>query len=187
MRLSKKWNQAGAKSIAQMANAIAASCWKLGANLLLNLENENFETSDQAQRVDIIEEVLCFLAHNCDRRIYQRVNQAQRDQFITSLVRDLARMLEDSRIDVQGPGSYQEAFVDKLNRRASDYASYSFSEAEGASFAMRCRFGERVQAAMGERDSKWIPDYIVGREAPEIEHALKRALSGLLLTGFDPV
>jgi len=33
---------------------------------------------------------------------------------------------------------------------------------------------------MGERDNRWIPDYIVGREAPEIETALKRSLSGLV-------
>jgi len=33
---------------------------------------------------------------------------------------------------------------------------------------------------MGERDSRWIPDYIVGREAPEIEAALKRSLAGLV-------
>jgi hypothetical protein len=36
---------------------------------------------------------------------------------------------------------------------------------------------------MGERDKRWIPDYIVGREAPEIETALKRSLSGLVI--FD--
>jgi hypothetical protein len=33
---------------------------------------------------------------------------------------------------------------------------------------------------MGERDKRWIPDYMVGREAPEIETSLKRSLSGLV-------
>ncbi len=92
----------------------------------------------------------------------------------------MARMLEDSRVDVQGEAEYQAAFLGKVNRRSGDYAGYSFSEEDGGSFAMRCRLGARVQAAMGERDKRWIPDYIVGREAPEIETALKRSLSGLV-------
>ena len=47
---------------------------------------------------------------------------------------------------------------------------------------MRCRLGERVQQAMGERDSRWIPDYVVGREAPAMETSLRRALEGLVTT-----
>jgi hypothetical protein len=36
---------------------------------------------------------------------------------------------------------------------------------------------------MGARDNKWIPDYIIGREAPEIEATLRLSLSGLV--AFD--
>ncbi len=45
---------------------------------------------------------------------------------------------------------------------------------------MRCRLGDRVKVTMGERNNRWIPDYIIGREAPEIETALDRSLSGLV-------
>ena len=45
---------------------------------------------------------------------------------------------------------------------------------------MRCRLGDFIQASMGERDRRWIPDYIVGREAPAIESSLKRSLTGLV-------
>lgn len=164
-----------------MANAIGASIWKLAANVVLNLENENFETTTQGQRIDIMEEMVCYLVHFCDRWVYDRTIEEQRIEFMNCLVRDMARMLEDSRIDVQGEGEYQADFIDKMNRRSSDYASYGFNELEGGSFAMRCRLGDRVKAAMGERDNRWIPDYIVGREAPEIEAALKRSLSGLVI------
>jgi hypothetical protein len=139
VRVKKSWNQnERLRSPAQMANAIGATIWKLAANVVLNMENENFETATQGQ------------------------------------------MLEDSRIDVQGEGEYQADFVSKINQRSADYADYSFSEAEGGSFAMRCRLGDRVKETMGERDGRWIPDYIVGREAPEIEAALKRSLAGLV-------
>jgi hypothetical protein len=163
-----------------MANAIGATIWKLAANVLLNLENENFETTTQAQRVDILEEVVCYLVHFCDRWLYPQTDQQQRSEFISSLVGDMSRMLEDSRIDVQGEAEYRGAFVNKLNQRSQDYAGFTFSEEEGGSFAMRCRLGAYLQEAMGERDNRWIPDYIVGREAPEIEMALKRSLTGLV-------
>ena len=181
VRVKKRWNQdSGPRSVAQMANAIAATIWKLAANVLLNLENENFETDTQQQRVDILEEAVCYQLHYCDRWIYPKADQEQRAEFISCLVRDLARMLEDSRIDVQGEGEYRSDFIVKMNARSGDYANYGFSNMEGPSFAMRCRFGEQVQLSMGERDSRWIPDYIVGREAPEIETALRGSLSGLV-------
>ncbi len=184
VRVKKRWNQASApRSIAQMANAIAATVWKLAAGVVLNLENENFETATQGQRIDVMEEVVCYLVHICDRRAYASADRQQREEFISSLVRDLARMLEDSRVDVQGAGDYQGAFLDKVNQRSGDYAGFRFDEEEGASFAMRCRLGDLVQAGMGQRDQRWIPDYIVGREAPEIEASLQRSLSGLVSFG----
>ena len=181
VRVKNRWNQnAAPRSLLQMANAVSATLWKLAADVVLSLENDNFETATQGQRVDLLEELACYLVHYCDRWIYSRADEDQRNEFISCLVGDMARLLEDSRIDVQGDGDYRAAFIDKLNRRCADYAGYSFSETEGGSFAMRCRLGERVQDSMGERDGRWIPDTIVGREAPAIEKALQRSLSGLV-------
>ncbi len=181
VRVKKRWNREQApRSLAQMANAVASTVWKLAANVVLNLENENFETETQAQRIDVMEEIVCYLVHICDRWIYPRVDEGARAEFVSALVVDLARLLEDSRVDVQGEGEYRPAFIDKINQRSGDYARYSFDDDEGASFAMRCKFGDRVQVGMGERDQRWIPDYIIGREAPEIESALKRSLTGLV-------
>jgi hypothetical protein len=181
VRVRKRWNKQGApRSIAQMANAVAASIWKLAADVVLNLENENFETTTQGQRVDLLEELACYLVHFCDRWIYTRADQRQRNEFVSCLATDIARLLEDSRVDVQGEGEYRSAFYDKLNRRAGEYARFGYSDAEGCSFSMRCRLGEVIRAVMGERDNRWIPDYIVGREAPAIETALQGSLSALV-------
>jgi len=163
-----------------MASAVSSTLWMLAADVVLSLENENFETTTQGQRVDLLEEMACYLVHYCDRWIYTRADEAQRSEFVSSLAANITRLLEDSRVDVQGEGDYRGAFIDKLNQRCADYAGYSFSEAEGGSFAMRCRLGELVQDSMGERDKRWIPDYIVGREAPAVEKALQRSLSGLV-------
>jgi len=181
VRVKKRWNQHDApRTLAQMANGISASIWKLAADVVLNLENENFETSTQEQRVDLLEEMVCYLVHFSDRWLYPQATQEQRSEFIDCLVRDLARLLEDSRVDVQGGDGYQGAFIDKLNRRTADYATFGYREEDGCSFAMRCRLGEMAQGAMGARNNRWIPDYIVGREAPEIEASLRRSLAGLV-------
>ena len=181
VRVKNKWNQnAAPRSCAQMANAVAGVCFKLASGVVLNLENENFETETQVDRIEIMEELLCFLVHIVDRRIHSSASEDQRTEFITALVTDLARLLEDSRIDVQGTGQYQSVFIERVNIRSSEYSTFSFSSEEGGSFAMRCQLGNRVQSTMGERDNKWIPDYIVGREAPEIENAIKKSLDGLV-------
>lgn len=185
-RIRKRWNQQAApRTIAQTANAIAATVWKLAAEVVLNLENENFETTTQGQRVDLLEELVCYLVHFCDRWIYERADARQRGEFVSCLAADMARMIEDSRVDVQGAGEYRRGFIDRLNERSADYASYRFSEEDGCSFAMRCRLGEHVRAVMGVRDNRWIPDYIVGREAPEIESSLRPALVGLVRLEAD--
>jgi len=179
-RVKKRWNQQDRpRTIAQMANAIAATVWKLAAGVVLNLENDNFETGSQAQRLETMEEVVCYLIHICDRSIHDRASAAERLEFITALARDLARMLEDSRVDVEGKGEYQQTFLNKFNHRSTAYSGYGFDPREGASFSMRCRLGNEVGMVMGERDRRWIPDYIVGREAPEIESALRRSMMGL--------
>jgi hypothetical protein len=184
LRINKRWNQQKQpKTIKQMANAIAGAIWKLSSEVVLNLENENFETATQEQRVDILEEVIIFLIHQSDRRIYSEASTENRSDFITTLSKDLARIIEDSRYDVQGEGSYQAAFFDKLNARSTEFSRYTFTEEEGASFAMRCALGNFVRDKMGNRDNKWVPDYIIGKEAPAAEIALRKTLSGLV--SFD--
>jgi hypothetical protein len=45
---------------------------------------------------------------------------------------------------------------------------------------MRSVFGDFVKEAIGARDNKWIPGYIIGWEAPLVKSALKRTLAGLV-------
>jgi hypothetical protein len=184
MRVNKKWNQkTRARSIEQMANAVAAAIWKLAAQVLLNLENENFETTSQGQRLDVVEELVIFLVHMTDRHICEQTTAPNRAQFISVLAKDIARMLAESRNDTGQSGDHGPSFIEKCNLRTAVYAGYSFSAEEGASFAMRCVLGDHIMETMGDRENKWIPDYIIGREAPEIEATLKLSLSGLVV--FD--
>ncbi len=181
MRVNRRWNQnSRPRSIEQMSNAVAGAIWKLSAQVVLNLENENFETATQGQRLDIMDELIIFLAHMADRQIYEQTGTGNRDQFVSILVKDLARMLEESRNEVEQVGDHRSCFIEKTNSRTAEYCEYKYSSESGASFAMRCLLGRHVMEVMGERDSKWIPDYIIGREAPEIETSLRRTVAALV-------
>ncbi len=181
MRVNRRWNQKSRpRSIKQMSNAVAGAIWKLSAQVVLNLENENFETATQGQRLDIMDELIIFLAHMADRQIYEQTGTGNRDQFVSILVKDLARMLEESRNEVEQVGDHRSCFIEKTNSRTAEYCEYKYSSESGASFAMRCLLGRHVMEVMGERDSKWIPDYIIGREAPEIETSLRRTVAALV-------
>ncbi len=184
MRVNKRWNQKSRpRSIAQMSNVIAAAIWKLASQVVLNLENENFETATQGQRLDVMDELVIFLVHMADRHIFEQTGTENRSQFVSVLVKDLARMLEESRNEVDQIGDHKSAFIEKTNLRCVEYGGYRFSLEAGASFAMRCLLGAYVMEMMGARDNKWIPDYIIGREAPTIEATLRQTLEGLV--GFE--
>ena len=184
MRVIKRWNQKSRpRSIEQMSNVIAAAIWKLAAQVVLNLENENFETTTQVQRLDVMDELVIFLIHMADRRIFEQTSMDNRSEFVSVLVKDLARMLKESRNDVEQTGDHRAAFIEKTNLRCAEYGSYQFSLDTGASFAMRCLLGAYVMEMMGVRDNKWIPDYIIGREAPAAETTLRQTLAGLV--GFE--
>ena len=40
--------------------------------------------------------------------------------------------------------------------------------------------GEFVQKAMADKDSKWIPDYVIGNEAPRAYVSFKKAAEKML-------
>lgn len=182
MRTKKNWNQkTRERTLEQVANAICSTIWKLAQNVVLTLENDDFETSTHSQRMDVMEEVVCYLIHFSDRWIYEQATVEQRAEFVSSLARDLGRLFQENREDIEGEGSYAKAFFEKLNARSTEYGGYSYDREEGCSFAMRCQLGNQIQSVMGEKDSKWIPDYIVGRDAPEIESSLRRSLQGLVI------
>ena len=184
MRINRRWNQKKKpRTVEQMANALAAAIWKLGAEVVLSLENENFETSTQIQRLDVLEEFVIFLLHMADRRIYPQTTAEIRSRFISALARDLDRLLADSRFEFEGHVEDGKRFIDKVNRRTGEYSNYQYSAVDGASIALRCTLGEHIRAQMGERDSKWVPDYIIEREAPAAERSLKIALEGLVSFG----
>lgn len=181
IRVKAKWNQKEReRSFGDVGSALAFNAWKQAAQIVLNLENEGFQTDSNPQRLDVVAENLAFMVQVADRMVHERLDDEDRALFVNAFAGKLIAYMADNRRDVQGEGDWKAPFVELLNRRAADYAGADWSPAEGASFKLRRLYGEHVAAAMGEKDNRWIPDYIIDREAPEAERVLKRALPTLL-------
>lgn len=181
VRLKTRWNQKErSRSYAQTGGALAISLWKLAAESLLNLENEGFETRTNAQRLDAITEFLAYALHLVDRLAYRRFDEEQRGQLIAAVAARVGEIVCDNRADTGSAGDGAQEFIRLVNRRGDEYAACNFDEAEGPSFTMRRILGEHVQRVMGDKDARWIPDYVLDAEAPEIYKGIRRATRSLL-------
>ncbi len=182
MRVNAKWNKKSKiRTPAEIASALAFTGWKIGSEVVLNLENEGFETQSQNQRLDVIAEMMCFMVAVVDRLVYEKYDARQRGEFVTAFALSLANTLADNRMDVAGMADHKAQFIELLNKRTAEYADCGFSQEEGASFPMRRILGGHVMRVMGEKDQKWIPDYVIDLEAPKAVATLKRALPSLFV------
>lgn len=179
-RLKARWNLKNReRTPEQIASAISSNIWLLAADGCLNLENEGFETSTQSQRLDIISEFLAFSLHLVDRMTYGELEEVERVRFINALGVCLANLLHDNRIDADGPGEHRKNFIHLLNNRMDEYSECSYEAETGPGFSLRRIFGNHVMDVMGEKDKKWIPDYVMDIEAPKVVKGLNRVMQGM--------
>lgn len=179
-RLKSKWNlKDRGRTPEQIASAFSANIWLLAGEGCLQLENEGFETSTHAQRLDVIEEFVAFALHMVDRMSFGELEESERVRFINALGLQLANLVQDNRIDANGPGEYRKGFIDRLNERMDDYSDYNYSSEEGPAFSLKRSFANHVMQVMGERDRKWIPDYVMDVEVPKVMAGLRRVMSGM--------
>ncbi len=181
VRLKTRWNRKDrVRSSGAFGSVLAISAWKLAIESLLNLENEGFETRTNSQRLDVIGEFLAYSIHLVDRLAHQRLDDHKRAQLIASVAARSIGIMHESRRDVGDEFDDGKRVIDLINQRSEEYAQCSFDEVEGPGFTMRRILGGHVQRAMGKKDGKWIPDYVLDAEAPEIFKGLRRATRSVL-------
>ena len=181
MRVNSRWNKKDkSHTLEDVAAALAGIAWRIACNGVLELENADFQTDTQMQRLTVIAEFLAFIVHVADRLSAQRMDEETRRRFITELARRCADFMQDNVADVAGPGDYRDAFIGRLNERMSGYAEYAFTDGS-PSFGMLRDFGQQITAVMGPRYSRWISDRIIDVEAPDAVKTLKKAMRDLLM------
>ncbi len=97
--------------------------------------------------------------------------------FINALGQHLADTMQSNRADVEA-GEYRSDFINLLNERMNEYSECGYTNEDGPSYSMRRTAGNHVRDVMGDKDNKWIPDYVIDSEIPKMLLALKRVFKG---------
>ena len=181
MRIRSKWNAKNRdRTPEEIAGVVGFIAWRISSQAVLDLENNNFQTDTQVQRLAIIWEFAAFLIHITDRMMYERMDEEERAVFISAMAKSMAQTMQDNMEDFLGSGMYKPDLINTLNLRMGEYAKFGYSEESGPSFPMLRLFGENVTAVMGERQKKWVTTQIIDIEAPDAIKTLKRGIGNLL-------
>ena len=141
MRVKSKWNRKDkTHSVEEIGAALAFIAFRIAQNGVLTLENNDYQTDTQAQRLQIIAEFLYFTIHLIDRMTIERFNEEDRMRFMTELASKSAKHMEDNMRDILGKGDYRQGFIDTLNQRMNDYADFHYDQEDGGPSFPMCRF-----------------------------------------------
>lgn len=178
MRMRTKWhNKERQVTVEEKANTMAFISWRIAAGLVLNLENENFQTDTQKQRLEVIRESLAFLISVTDRLVASQMDIQERQEFVVKFATKLAKTYQENCEDLIARGvDYKKPFIDIINQRLNAYAECSWDdEKEMPGFQYKRDFGDFISSVMGEKDNKWITDQIIEIEVPDMMENLKKA------------
>ncbi|MEJ2142961.1 MAG: hypothetical protein P8Y24_11510 [Gammaproteobacteria bacterium] len=181
VRIKSRWSKKDkTHTPEEIGGAMAFIIWKLAMNVVLSMENAQYKTETQQDRIDIITEVLIFCIHIADRMTIERFDENERMEFMTALAGKCAKHLEDNMRDLGKKGEFKQPFIELMNQRFADYAGFAFDEDEGPSFVMSRFFGDKVKQVMkNEDDKKWVGQQMIDIEVPEIMDHFKRAIPNL--------
>lgn len=180
LRVKTVWfKNAGGRSAAEVATVLASTIWRLADNTVSNLSRADCDIVTPERGIRILGEVAAFLLHMVDRSVYGRIPDEERAQLIQSAGKRLAEMvvnnLREMRID--DGFDYRANFIDMLNRRADDYATFE-CQLDKPGFPILRYLGLAVRELMLESDQPWVIDQIMELQAPEALGTLKKTIDG---------
>mgnify|MGYP000197292889 CR=1 FL=1 len=178
MRMRTKWhNKEREVSVDEKANTMAFISWRIAAALVLNLENENFQTDTQKQRLDVIREALAFLVSVTDRLVVNQMSMDERQEFVAKYAIKLSKTFQENCEDlIARDVDYKKSFSETMNKRLNAYAECSWDdENDMPGFQYKRDLGDHITKQMGEKDNKWITEHIIEIEVPDAMMTLKKA------------
>lgn len=182
VRLKTVWfKNAGGRSSADIASVLASTVWRLADEVVTGLSKFDCDIVTPERGVRILGEVAAFLLHMSDRMVYGRVPEEQRAQLVQAAGRRLAELVAEN-IRAMGADDgfdHRANFIEFLNRRAADYASFDCPP-DKPSFPLLRYLGLAVRELMLESDQPWVADRIMDIDAPEALGMLKKTVDGLL-------
>lgn len=184
IRLKTKFHTKGQRSAATLASVVAVLAWKLAIESIKRMRKADYDIDIGRPYFDFVCEFLIFLAVSADRIAYRELDEAERVEFTTALVRNIARFVEENRIMLLGeavPGESQQHFLNLFNQRSGEYAEFDYDE-NGPDFGFKRFFAACLRDVLPEKDKLWVVDQAMDIEAPEALKMINKTLAGL----FDP-
>lgn len=182
LRIKSHWhNDNLERSFEEIGNALAFNAWRLAKDKAIGLHGADFTYEDDRQRLDVILEFIFFQVQILDRASVQllELDDEARRVLIVSLVRHLAKYVQDNGRDLLGPGEHGKAFIERLNLRADEYAEFNFDE-DGPSYPFLRHLGHEIQQLMGrEGENRWVIDKVMDQDGPDLARKMKRTLLDL--------
>lgn len=181
MRIKSKWyNKERPKTVEENARALAYITSRVAFNAAKEMYDKGFTFPSDVSRVETVGEFAAFLIQVADRLVYERMDEAERREFITTLALGVADTMADNLQDVRGEGDHKRAYIDRLNARLDDYSECRFDdEAQEPGYQFRSYLGHKVAEAVGGEESKWVVEHVAEIEALEAVDNLKKGLKGL--------
>ncbi len=180
MRVKTKWhNEERGKTLAESASVLGFIAWRAAMNMLKEMDNEGFRFRSYKHQLEVLGEMVAFLLQVSDRLAYERLEEADRAEFIAALAKHLVEHMVGNLNDVAGPGEYKKPFIDLLNLRAEEYAEHGFADSEPAHGFLR-RLGQNVDAVMGGEHNKFCIEFVSEVAAPGAVKTLRKSLDDLL-------
>ena len=188
IRIKTKWSKYERDvSVEDIVSVLAFNAWKIGMQVLLEIENEDFQVDTQQQRIAIMEEIMAFMVHTLDRMVYETIDDEGRTTLISLYAKKLADHIQDNARDFSGAGDYRTPFINKLNERMQDYAECAWKdESNDPGFSMGRVFGNHTANALGTRDQKWALDYIQQVLMPDFMQTYKNIIKRVGLIENKP-
>ena len=178
MRIRTKWhNKERVVSVEEKANTMAFISWRIAMAFVLNMENENFQTDTQKQRLEVILEVIAFLVSVTDRLVAEQMTMDERRELVTKMALKLSRTFQENCEDLIARNEdYAGPFINILNERLNAYAACGWDDEEQMpGYQYKRDFGNYVTTVMGEKDNKWITDHVIQIEVSEAMMTLKKS------------
>lgn len=190
IRVKTEWHSEGdePRGPEEIATAIATNVWKLADLGITNLSKADYDIITPQRGFTIIAEFIAFLVHMTDRLVYDRLDDEDRAALIKTMVIRLADIMEGNIHSVVGDTDhpYQQAFIDKINRRIADYSTFEFPNNEPGYIELRY-LGNAMREIMEGSDQPWIVDQVREIEVPIMMADLKKTIDGFFPTAESAI
>lgn len=183
-RTKSKWFARGRpRDPATIAGVVAFTSWRLALESIKRMRTAQFSIDADARYFVFVREFLIFLVQVADRLVAPRCDLATRTGFLTALCHRLGDILGENQANLLGGDAVaiRRGFIDLVNERADDYATFGFDE-NGPDFAFARYCAHQLLDAADASDRAWLVDQIISIEAPAAIETLRPLVENLVAT-----